>query len=111
MTLSAKQAVFTEMYHLLISYAYFRGYRVRYDFLKRCPDCKVGNKNSLHKERLAGDLLVEIHINNRWVWQKTDKSGCYTALGEFWEYLGGSWGGRFKNKDYNHFSLAHAGRK
>ncbi|HBJ0947911.1 TPA: M15 family metallopeptidase, partial [Escherichia coli] len=30
--------------------------------------------------------------------------------GEYWESLGGSWGGRFKSRpDGNHFSLEHNG--
>ncbi|MGO3686517.1 MAG: M15 family metallopeptidase, partial [Proteus vulgaris] len=34
----------------------------------------------------------------------------YKELGEYWESLGGSWGGRFKTRpDGNHFSLEHNG--
>lgn len=33
-----------------------------------------------------------------------------TGLGQYWESLGGSWGGRFKSRpDGNHFSLEHDG--
>ncbi|MFQ9337054.1 MAG: M15 family metallopeptidase [Varibaculum sp.] len=34
----------------------------------------------------------------------------YLPLGEYWESLGGAWGGRFKSRpDGNHFSLEHNG--
>ena len=35
----------------------------------------------------------------------------YTQLGEYWESLGGCWGGRFSSADGNHFSLEHEGCK
>jgi len=47
-----------------------------------------------------------LFINGRY----QDKSEAYLPLGEYWESLGGSWGGRFKsNPDGNHFSLEHNG--
>ncbi len=33
----------------------------------------------------------------------------YADLGEYWESIGGAWGGRFQ--DGNHFSFAHGGFK
>ncbi|RAP72898.1 D-alanyl-D-alanine carboxypeptidase family protein [Candidatus Erwinia dacicola] len=37
-------------------------------------------------------------------------SAAYLPLGEYWESLGGTWGGRFKSRpDGNHFSLEHNG--
>lgn len=40
---------------------------------------------------------------------KTDTAD-YLPLGEYWESLGGTWGGRFKSRpDGNHFSLEHNG--
>lgn len=30
-------------------------------------------------------------------------------IGEYWESIGGAWGGRFN--DGNHYSLGHGGRK
>ncbi|HAO1973206.1 TPA: M15 family peptidase, partial [Escherichia coli] len=31
--------------------------------------------------------------------------------GEYWESIGGTWGGRFSRADGNHFSLEHNGVK
>jgi hypothetical protein len=33
----------------------------------------------------------------------------YRPLGEKWEAMGGTWGGRFSHPDGNHFSLEHEG--
>jgi hypothetical protein len=41
--------------------------------------------------------------------QWLSKSDDHKFLGEYWESIGGSWGGRFG--DGNHYSLAHEGRK
>ena len=60
----------------------------------------IGIKNSLHCDRLAVDLNFF-------------KDGLLITtplvVAEYWESLGGSWGGRFG--DPPHFSLAYGGRK
>jgi len=61
-------------------------------------------KNSLHYEGLAGDLIL-YNANGTYLTRTED----YEFAGTFWEALGGSWGGRFK--DGNHFSLEYGGRK
>ena len=55
-------------------------------------------KGSFHYRRLAIDLNLF-------------KDGVYLGgtddhriFGEFWESIGGTWGGRFKRKDGNHYS-------
>lgn len=48
-----------------------------------------GNKNSGHKKRLAQDL--NLYKNGKYC---TDKNE-YRILGEKWESMGGTWGGRF----------------
>jgi hypothetical protein len=35
----------------------------------------------------------------------------HLPLGQKWEELGGTWGGRFGSVDCVHFSLAHGGSK
>jgi hypothetical protein len=62
-----------------------------------------GIRTSLHGERLAVDLNLFIDG----VYQT--QTEAYRPLGEKWESLGGTWGGRFG--DGNHFSIAHDGRK
>lgn len=75
-----------------------------------CESCST--ETSLHRSSLALDLL----------WVKPDGSFAtwedYRPLGEYWESLGGSWGGRFdlngdgvSKDDANHFSLAFGRRR
>ncbi|WP_460645886.1 M15 family metallopeptidase [Leclercia adecarboxylata] len=111
MTLSEKQQLFTIMVANLVLWAETRGYRLTYGEAYRTPEqaalnAKKGSgiANSLHTQRLAVDF--NLFINGRY----QDKSEAYLPLGEYWESLGGSWGGRFKsNPDGNHFSLEHNG--
>lgn len=53
--------------------------------------------NSKHYMRLAIDF--NLFING--VYQVTTEA--HLPLGRYWESLGGIWGGRFKNKDGNHY--------
>jgi hypothetical protein len=110
MKLSEKQHVFTQMVGQLIFYASDHGLRLTFGEAYRTPaqaalNAKSGTgiSNSLHTQRLAVDF--NLFING--VYQ-TD-SATYTPLGEYWESIGGSWGGRFKRADGNHFSLEHHG--
>ena len=64
-----------------------------------------GQAKSAHKQRLAIDL-------NLWKDGKyLTKTEDYAALGEYWESLGGTWGGRFStgSGDGNHFSIKFGG--
>jgi len=111
MTLSQKQQQFTRMVGKLIAWADANGYAPTFGEAYRTPEqaklnakSGAGIANSLHTQRLAVDFNLFIGG----VWQ-TD-SRAFTPLGEYWESLGGSWGGRFKtNPDGNHFSLEHNG--
>lgn len=111
MTLSEKQQLFTVMVANLVLWAESRGFRLTYGEAYRTPEqaalnAKKGSgiSNSLHTQRLAVDF--NLFINGKY----QDKSEAYLPLGEYWEQLGGSWGGRFKsNPDGNHFSLEHNG--
>ncbi|MCF4091851.1 M15 family metallopeptidase, partial [Escherichia coli] len=64
-----------------------------------------GIRNSLHTLRLAVDF--NLFINGEYQ-ADTD---AYRPLGEYWESIGGTWGGRFSRADGNHFSLEHNGVK
>ncbi|CAI2036161.1 M15 family metallopeptidase [Serratia quinivorans] len=111
MTLSEKQQLFTKLIAQLILWADEKGMRVTFGEAYRTPEqaalnAKKGSgiSNSLHTKRLAVDL--NLFING----QYQTNSAAYLPLGEKWEGLGGSWGGRFKtNPDGNHFSLEHEG--
>ena len=58
-----------------------------------------GKPHSLHKSRLAIDFNV--FKDGRYL-----SGQGYPSLGEFWESIGGSWGGRWG--DPNHFSLGES---
>ena len=111
MTLSEKQQLFTVLIADLIHWAASKGYRLTFGEVYRTPEqaalnAKKGSgiSNSLHTQRLAVDF--NLFING--VYQT--KTEAYLPLGEYWESLGGEWGGRFKsNPDGNHFSLEHNG--
>jgi hypothetical protein len=111
MTLSQKQRKFTQMISELIRFAYANGYELTFGDAYRSLEQAQANAqsgkgitNSLHTLRLAVDF--NLFKDNTYL-TKTEE---YTKLGEFWESIGGSWGGRFKsNPDGNHFSLEHNG--
>ncbi len=110
MTLSEKQALFTVKIAQLINWADERGYRLTFGEAYRTPEqaalnAKKGSgiSNSLHTQRLAVDF--NLFING----QYQQDSAAYSPLGEYWESIGGAWGGRFSKPDGNHFSLEHNG--
>ena len=111
MTLGQKQREFTLMIAKLIVFAYERGYELTFGDAFRDPRVhgSVGEKKSYssassnHKIRLAVDL--NLFKDGKFLTSSED----HKPLGVFWESLGGSWGGRFK--DGNHYSLEWQGRK
>ncbi|MCK9468220.1 MAG: M15 family metallopeptidase [Porticoccaceae bacterium] len=111
MTLGQRQRRFTRLVGLLIEFAYQRGYELTFGDAYRDPRVhgavgqRVGysSANSLHKDRLAVDF--NLFRAGRYLTRTED----YAELGEYWESLGGIWGGRFN--DGNHFSLEYGGRK
>lgn len=110
MTLSEKQALFTVMIAKLIFWADEHGYRLTFGEAYRTPEQAAlnakngkGIKNSLHTQRLAVDF--NLFKNGVWLTKSTD----HQPLGEYWESIGGTWGGRFN--DGNHYSLEHNGVK
>lgn len=111
MTLGQKQRKFTLMIAQLIQWAYEQGYELTVGDAYRDPRLhgQVGEKKgygaagSVHKERLAMDL--NLFKDGKFLTATED----HAPLGEKWESMGGSWGGRFE--DGNHYSLEHQGRK
>jgi hypothetical protein len=110
-TLGQKQRAFPPMVARLITFAYAQGYEVTLGDAYRDPRLHgahgvkqgYGAAKSCHKLRLAIDL--NLFRDGKYLTASED----YRVLGEFWETLGGAWGGRFS--DGNHFSLDHEGRK
>ncbi|MEE7142864.1 M15 family metallopeptidase [Escherichia coli O156:H5] len=111
MKLSEKQQLFTVMISRLILFAEQQGYGLTFGEAWRTPEQAKLNAskgsgiiNSLHCQRLAVDF--NLFINGEY--QSTTEA--YRPLGEYWESLGGTWGGRFRSRpDGNHFSLEHNG--
>ena len=115
MTLGQKQKKFMQMLPRLIDYIYEQGYACTMGDGYRDPRVfgMMGDKKgygrgySNHKIRLAIDLNLFKKVSGRWEYC-TDTED-HRPFGEFWESLGGSWGGRFN--DGNHYSLQHKGRR
>ncbi len=127
MKLSVKQHRFSNMMWRLLGYIFESGCEVSFEGFTR-PNVKLNFpgsdkeltyqqilyynhkskvKYSKHNAKLAGDLTI-------WKNGKILNKEEYRQFGEFWESLGGQWGGRFgvKKKNYkkivgwdsNHFS-------
>ena len=96
MNITAKQAQFTRMIAALINHATELGYWLTFGD----AFAKDGHsKNSFHYKRLAVDFNLFIDGE----YQATTEA--HKPLGEYWESIGGTWGGNFKNPDGNHYSF------
>jgi hypothetical protein len=103
MTLREKQSKFVLMLVNLITHAYSKGFELTIGDAYRDPRVPYGHIRSLHKQRLA----VDFNLFKDGVW--LTKTEDHQQLGEYWESIGGTWGGRFG--DGNHYSLEHRGMK
>lgn len=98
-TLRSKQSLFALLTALLLTRAYELGYEITFGDAWSHEGHKEG---SLHYLRLAIDL--NLFKDGEYL----TKSEDHQELGEYWESLGGSWGGRYG--DGNHYSIEHQGR-
>jgi hypothetical protein len=106
--MSDKQFRFAKMTILLFQWLVNHGYKFTFGAAHRKGD------RLLHGKKLAIDINLWIPME-RYIYGKhqiieyeyTHKTEDHRPAGEFWESIGGSWGGRFKKKDGNHYSLAH----
>ena len=110
MTLLERQVKFAVMVAELILWAYQQKYDLTFGRAYDPPELQewyvkqgTGNKSSLLPLRLAVDL--NLSKNGIYLTELKD----YEPLGVFFESLGGSWGGRFKRPDADHFSLSWNG--
>lgn len=100
LTLRQKQSRFVSMVAFLIQFAHEKGFELSFGDAW----AKTGHKErSNHYIRLALDL--NLFRDGKYLQETVD----HRELGEFWESIGGSWGGRFD--DGNHYSLEHEGRR
>jgi hypothetical protein len=110
-SLGDKQRKFTRMVGLLIEWAYSNGYELTVGDAYRdgrlhgaMGEAKgYGAASSCHKLRLA----IDFNLFSGGVFLQSTED--HAPLGEYWESMGGSWGGRFK--DGNHYSLEHEGKR
>lgn len=110
-TLLQKQQRFARMVAELIRKAGDLGFQVTLGDAYRDPrvhgpmgtKMAYGRASSCHKLRLAVDL--NLFKNGTYLTTTAD----HRPLGEWWESIGGAWGGRFD--DANHYSLEHEGVK
>lgn len=104
-TILEQQQHFVRLVAILIEHIYASGLRATIGDGYRDPRVfgTIGEKrgygqaNSRHKMRLAIDL--NLFRGDVWLRQTSD----HKPIGEFWEKLGGTWGGRWG--DGNHYSL------
>lgn len=111
-SLRQKQSRFAKDAARLILKAYELGYEITFGEAWRTPEQAkwnaaqgIGTANSLHISRLAIDL--NLFIGGRFI---TNDEG-HTELGTWWKSLGPDykWGGDFKKKDFNHYSISPDG--
>ena len=93
MSLRKKQSEFAKAVGLLILYAYHQGYELTFGDAWAARGHIEG---SFHYKRLA----IDLNLFKDGVYLRETED--HRLLGEFWESIGGSWGGRFR--DGNHYS-------
>ena len=90
-----QQVEFMRRVPLLISKAFELGFEVTGGDLYRDHRCAYGSLSSRHRVRLAIDL--NLFKGDKYLTETKD----HQPLGEWWESIGGIWGGRFN--DGNHY--------
>jgi len=109
---------FLYMVGALLGFAFIKGiqvlcftfYRSPEDQLKEYMSGKSRTKIGKHPSWLAIDLAVVDDVDHNLVVDKDEirwsKDPRYEILGVFWESIGGTWGGRWKDPlDPYHFEL------
>lgn len=110
------QRAFTRCLFKLMAWAFSQpGYELRLgealrskEEAERLAKSGAGIANSVHRERLAIDLMLDING----IYQKLTKA--YRPMGEYWKTLHplARWGGDFQTRpDGNHFSFEWRGVK
>lgn len=104
MTLRQKQSQFVKMVAQLIDFAFRSGYELTFGEAYRPPETAAlyasqgkGIAKSKHTSRLAVDF--NLFKGGKYL----SKTSDHLPLGEYWESIGGRWGGRFN--DGNHYEL------
>ena len=113
MTLRQQQSLFAKLLAKLILWAYAQDYEVTLGASWRAPELVKlyaaqgrGSKNSVHPLKLAQDL--NLFIGGRYM----AGTAAHRPLGEYWKSLHPlcRWGGDFRRRDGNHYSMARGRR-
>lgn len=105
MALQTKQSAFViAVAHLIFKATEF-GYHLTFGDAYRDPRATFpySSETSKHRKRLAIDLNL---FKNGVYYTATS---AHLPLGEYWESIGGIWGGRFSNPDGNHYEWPDEG--
>ena len=92
------QRAFAKAFPLLLLHAFQLGYEITFP-----PEHLNHIKNSLHFKGLAKDINL---FKDGIFLTKTDD---HLPLGIYWESIGGTWGGRFRKSDGDHYSWNERG--
>ena len=98
------------MVSLLLGFAELKSIDIRigevhrpYFVAKKYAQEGKGILNSKHRYSLAADIWLTDPTGKKIIWDKSHY--LYRELGEFWEAIGGTWGGSWKKPDVYHFEL------
>jgi hypothetical protein len=89
----------------IICFTFHRTVKEQYDeFLAGRSNCDGTIKKSQHQKWLAMDFVI-VDEQGNCVWEDVPE---YRVLGEYWESLGGTWGGRWSSPagDVYHMELS-----
>lgn len=105
MSLREKQSLFAILIAKMISWIYDQGWQVTCGDFARM-DHAGHMENSCHYLRLAADL--NLFVDGAW---KDRDCPEWQKIGAHWKTLDAAarWGGDFRERDLNHFSLEHHG--
>ena len=99
--LGQAQKYFAKILPSLISFIYSQGYTISFGDAW----AKTGHRRgSYHYKRLA----IDLNLFKDGVYLRS--SEAHEIFGVFWEMMGGTWGGRFRKKDGNHYSFGEKER-
>lgn len=99
-----KQFQFGLMVPRLLDFIAASGKKYVIGYAQRCETCKTGRPRSLHKSKLAIDIYLFTQDD-----EFLEHTIDHLPFGEYWESLGGSWGGRWG--DGNHYSIPYQGMR
>lgn len=111
MTLGEKQERFARMRMLLYIHLHALGYSIRAKHLLRCPGCKVGARNSVHKYGLAEDLVLSISPaagDRPRVLTGRAAEKAHAKGHDYWDSIEGA---KRIPGDFGHYSLDHNGMR